>query len=327
MKRMMTVLALAGAWGGAAQAVRVDFGVTYRSGGLTPWDGALVRVGVGDVSFGRGTLTAGVSNRAAEIGLVQGFSLPPAGTVSASADAALAWGGGLRLAARVGGTLGPVALNVGAAGFTTAATAVDPLAAWALTPTALRTRGWNADFTARYRVNRTLIAVVGGEFGAQNQGLLGVEWRRDLTRVLPPAEGDDPDAEPGTERTGTLALRLGARAGQNVLGLSGGVTYSTEAGLSLALDALAGPGSWGVVGSLNAPDLLGAGSTAGVYLAYEPWRLAAAPLRAGAQATVPAGRGTLSLDVRGGLLPGGGSGLGARVGYSFPLGGTPPEQP
>ncbi|GMA17379.1 hypothetical protein [Deinococcus metallilatus] len=320
MKRMMTALALAGACAGGAGALALDFGVTYRAG--APWDGGLLRAGVHDVTFGRGTLSAGVSNRAVEVGVVQGFSLPPAGALSARADAALTWSGGVRLSSRANGTLGPVALDLGGTFFTAPAVNVDPLAAWTLAPTDLRTGGWNADFTARYRVNRTLIAVLGGEFGPQNQGLLGVEWRRDLTRVLPPAEGDDPDAEPATERTGTLALRLGARAGQDVRGVTGGVTYSAESGFTVALDALAGPGTWGAVGSLSAPDVLGEGSTTRLYLAYEPWRRASAPLRAGAEATLPVGRGTLSLDVRGGT-----GGLGARVGYSFPLGGTSPEQP
>ncbi|EYB67184.1 hypothetical protein DEIPH_ctg050orf0037 [Deinococcus phoenicis] len=314
----MTVLALA--WGSAAGALTLDFGVAYRSGDLTPWDGRLLHAGVSDVSFGRGTLAAHVSNRAAEVGVVQGFSLPPAGAVSTGVDAAVAWTGGVRVSSRVGASFGPVALNLAGAGFTTSADTVDPLAAWTLAPTDLRTRGWNAEFTARYRVSRTLIAVAGGEFGPQNQGTLGVEWRRDLTRVLPPAEGDDPDAEPATERTGTLTLRAGARAGQGVLGVTGGVTYSAESGLSLALDALAGPGQWGAVGSLSAPDVLGAGSLSRLYVAYEPWRWASAPLRAGVETRVPAGRGTLSLDLRGGVQPAGAGGFGARLGYSFPLG-------
>jgi hypothetical protein len=308
---MMTALALAGACGGVAGAATLDFGAAYRSEGL-------LRVGVTDVALGRGSLSAWVSNRAFEASLTGGLSLPPAGALSLGADAALTYRGGLRLAARAAGTLGPVALNLGGAFFTAAATEVDPLAAWTLAPTDLRTRGANLDFTARYRVSRTLIATLGGEFGPQNHGLLGAEWRRDLTRVLPPEGGDDPEAGPLTGRTGTLALRLGARAGQDVLGVTGGVSYSAESGVALALDALAGPRGWGAVGSLSAPDLLGAGSETRLYLAYEPWRRASAPLRAGAEVSLPAGPGTLSVDVRGGT-----GGVGARVGYRFPLGRTP----
>lgn len=317
-RELMTVLALAGAAGGGAGAVNLDFGVAHSSG-TDRW----VRIGVSDLALGRGTLSAGVSNRALEASVVQGFSLPPAGTVSARLDAAVTWRGGVRLSPGVSGTLGPVALNLAGTFFTAGATELDPLAAWTQSPTDLRPSGWKADFTARYRVSRALIALAEGEFGPQNQGSLGAEWRRDLTRTLPPAAGDDPEAEPATERTGTLALRLGARAGQGVLGVTGGVTYSAESGLALALDALAGPGNWGVTGSLSAPDLLGEGSTSTLYVAYEPWRRASASLRAGTEVTVPAGPGTLSLAVRGGLLPGGGGGAGARIGYSFPLEGMP----
>lgn len=322
----MTVLALAGACGGAAGAVTLDFGVSYRSGGAQLWDGGLLRLGVTDLPLGRATLSAGVSNRAVEAGISGGLSLPPAGALNLRADAALTYRGGVRLASRASGTLGPVALNVGGAFFTAAATDVDPLAAWTLTPTDLRERGWTADFTARYRVTRNLVAVLGGEFGPQNHGLAGAEWRRDLTRVLPPAEGDEPGTEPLTETTGSVTLRLGARAGQDVLGVTGGVSYTAESGLSLGLDALAGAGGWGVVGSLSAPDPLGEGSDARLYVAYEPWRRASAPLRAGAEVSVPAGPGTLSAAVRGGTNAGGAGGFGVRVGYSLPL-GTSPERP
>ncbi|WP_232472536.1 hypothetical protein [Deinococcus sp. DB0503] len=314
----MTMLALAGAAGGVAGAVNLDFGVAYRSG-----TGGWARVGVSDLALGRGTLTLGVSNRALEASVVQGFSLPPAGAVSARLEAAVTQQGGLRLAPGVSGTLGPVALNLAGTFFTAGATEVDPLAAWTLAPTDLRASGWNADLAARYRVSRSLIALASGEFGAQNQGSLDLEWRRDLTRTLPPAAGDDPDSAPTTETLGSLALRLGARAGQGVLGVTGGLTYRAASGLTLALDALAGPESWGVTGSLNAPDLLGEGSMFALYVADEPWRQASAPLRVGAEVTVPAGPGTLGLAVRGGQWPGRAGGVGARVSYSFPLGGTP----
>lgn len=296
--------------GGAAGAATLEFGVSYAApGGLLP------RVGVTDVDLGRVRLGAAASTRALEARLSGGLSLPPAGAVSLTGGAAVTYRGGVRLDSRASGTLGPVALNVGGSFFSAAATDVDPLAAWALTPTDLRARGWVADVTARYRVSRTLVAVAGGEFGVQPHALLGAEWRRDLTRTLPLEEGDDPGAEPLTARTGSVTLRLGARAGADVLGVTGGVSYAAESGLSASLDALAGPGGWGAVGSLGVPGLLGEESSTRLYVAYEPWRRAAAPLRAGAEVAVPLGSGTLTTDLRGGS-----GGFGVRASYRFPLG-------
>ncbi|ANE43372.1 hypothetical protein [Deinococcus puniceus] len=332
--------------GSTAGAVDLDFGVAYQIdtgrtgtdviGGGSVWQQTTARVGVsnfgvlGGTPFA-GTLSAGVSNRAVDVGYALGLSLPPLGAVSSRTDLAVTWQGGLRLSSRATGTAGPVALNAGASFFTTSATAVDPLAAWTFAPTDLRNRGFTADLTARYRVNRTLVAVLGGEFGAQNQGLVGLESRRDLTRVLPASEGDDPTLEPATERTGTLTFRAGARAGQDILGVTGGLTYATEEGLSLGLDALAGRGqtgsgrtglTYGLSASVSAPGLLGEGSSLRLYSAYEPWRTASAPLRVGAEASLPLGPGELSLDVRGGRNPDGTAGFGARVGYRLPLGGS-----
>ncbi|THF69417.1 hypothetical protein E7T06_12055 [Deinococcus sp. Arct2-2] len=327
--------------GSTAGAVDLDFGVAYRTGtdvvgAGNVWQQTTPRVGVSNVSALGGTLSAGISNRAVDAGYALGLSLPPLGAVSSRTDLAVTWQGGLRLSSRATGTAGPVALTAGASVFTTSATAVDPLAAWTFAPTDLRDRGLTGDIAARYRVNRNLVAVLGGEFGAQNQGFLGVESRRDLTRVLAPSEGDDPTLEPATERTGTLTFRAGARAGQDILGVTGGLTYATEAGLSLGLDALVGRGqtdsggtglgstglTYGLTASVTAPDLLGEGSSIRVYSAYEPWRTASAPLRVGAEASLPLGPGELSLDVRGGRTLGGTAGFGARVGYRLPLGGS-----
>ncbi|UQN05777.1 hypothetical protein [Deinococcus sp. QL22] len=336
--------------GSTAGAVDLDFGVAYQVdtgrtgtetvGGGKFWQQTTTRVGVSNFSVlggtpFAGTLSAGVSNRAVDVGYALGLSLPPLGAVSSRTDLAVTWQGGLRLSSRATGTAGPVALNAGASFFTTSATAVDPLAAWTFAPTDLRNRGYTADVAARYRLSRTLVAVLGGEFGAQNQGFVGIESRRDLTRVLAPSEGDDPTLEPATERTGSLTFRAGARAGQGILGVTGGVTYATEEGLSLGLDALVGrgqtdPGStglmvtgltYGLTASVTAPDLLGEGSSIRLYSAYEPWRTASAPLRVGAEASLPIGPGELSLDVRGGRNPSGTAGFGARVGYRLPLGG------
>ncbi|PNY82724.1 hypothetical protein [Deinococcus koreensis] len=311
---------------GGAGATGIDFGVAYRSGQGTLLDSAWARVGVSDVDFLGGAVSAGVSTRAADLAYARSLSLPPLGAVTSRSDLAVTWQGGVRLSSRATASLGPVALNLGGAYFTTSALNVDPLAAWAAAPTDLRAQGWNADITARYRVNRTLVAVAGGEFGPQNHGLLGVEGRRELTRTLPPAEGDDADTPPETETTGTLTWRLGARAGQDVLAATAGLSYATPAGLSLAVDGLLGPDDLGLSASVNAPDTLGEGSTLRLYAAYEPWRTASAPLRVGAEYGRPLGAGQLALNVSGGRDRQGVSGFGARLGYRLTLGAASPEQ-
>ncbi|MGM9322808.1 hypothetical protein ACS0QO_17930, partial [Deinococcus aquaticus] len=235
-----------------------------------------------------------------------------------------------------------------------------PLAPFAPAPADLRERGWNAALTARYRVNRDLIAVLGGELGAQPQLSAGVEGRRAVTRPLPPTDqppageeetdvttsdpaltdpavadavpadamnpGDAMDTDeamtaeqPDTEMIGTLTWRAGVLAGRDVLGLTGGVSYATGNGLSVGVDALAGVNTYGVSGSLSAPDLLGDGSTLRLYAAYEPWRTASSPLRAGVNASFSVGSGTLSLDASAGRTVQGQGGFGVRVGYSLPL--------
>ncbi|KEF34400.1 hypothetical protein RDMS_07060 [Deinococcus sp. RL] len=304
------VLALSALLGGAAGAAGLEFGVTAA----VP-SGLLPRVAVTDLEWGRLSFGAAASTRALEARVSGGLSLPPAGAVTLTGGAAVTGRGGVRLETRASGTLGPVALNVGVRAFTAPATDVDPLAAWSLAPIDERARGWGADLTARYRLSRTLVAVAGGEVGPQPQAFAGAEWRRELTRPLPPSEGEDPAADPLTERVGSLTLRLGARAGADVLGVTGGVTYAAETGPSASVDVLAGPGSWGAVGSVGLPGLLGEESAARLYVAYEPWRRAAA-LRAGAELERPLGPGTLLAEVRGGS-----GGFGVRGTYRFSLGG------
>ena len=154
-----------------------------------------------------------------------------------------------------------------------------------------------------------------------------MEGRRDLTRTLPPAEGDDAYTPPETETTGTLGWRVGARAGQNVLAATAGASYSTPAGLNLSLDGLIGPGDLGLSGSLGAADLLGRGSTLRLYAAYEPWRTASAPLRAGVEAGLPLGPGQLAVNLSGGRDRQGVSSFGARLGYRLVLGGSGEDAP
>lgn len=310
-------MALALALAGTAGATALDFGVSYHGG---PQGGGWARVGVSDFPALGGRVSAGLSTRAATVGYARSLALPPLGVVTARADVAAAFAGGVQASARLGGSVGPVALNLATSGFSAPAARIDPLSLWTFDATDTRERGFNAQVSARYRVNRNLIAVVGGEFGGQNMGTVGVEGRRELTRLLPPDEGAQPGDEPETETVGTLTWRAGVRAGQDVLGVTGGVSYAAESGLNLGLDALVGPKTFGITGSVDAGELLGPGSSVRLYAAYEPWRTASTPLRAGIAATRPLGSGEVGLNVSGGRTPDGQTGYGARLTYRLPLG-------
>ncbi len=296
-------------------------------------------MGVSDLEALGGRVSAALSTRAATVGYARGLALPPLGAATVDGTLALAWGGGVRAAARATASVGPVALNLGLGAFTTSAAGIDPLSGWALTPPDARDRGLSADLSARYRLSRTVIVVAGGELGAQNQGFVGVEGRRDLTRPVPPQDGTGPaeanpaatdpaatdpaatdPAEAETEPVGTLNWRAGVRAGQGVLGVTAGVSYVAESGLNLGLDALVGPRTFGITGSVGAPDVLGAGSTLRLYAAYEPWRTSGAPLRTGVEAALPVGSGELGLNLGGGRSGTGTLGYAARVTYRLPLG-------
>lgn len=301
---------------GTVGATNIDFGVTY------PFT---ARVGVSDWRVLSGSVAAGVSIRGVDVTYSRGLSLAPLGALNTSLTGQVAWNGGFRVSSAATGALGPVALNLSGAYFTTPATTFDPLAGWTLTPTDLRAHGWQADLNVRYRVNRQTVAVLGTELGGQWNVYGGAEFRRDLTRTLPRVEGDDPEAPLETETTGTLAYRVGARAGADVLAATAGVTYTTQAGRSLTLDAQYGPerngnSGLGVVASVSFPEVLGENSSLRVYTAYEPWRWNTNPLRAGVEVTRPVGPGTLKLDVRGGLTRDAQAGFGVAVGYSYPLG-------
>lgn len=323
-----------------AHATSLNFGVAYVQP-QSPWSWPVwARAGVDDVALGGGTLSGSVSTRALSVGYRRGLSLPPLAAVTASTDLTVTRQG-YRLSSRASGSAGPVAVTAGGAAFTVPATVNDPLAAYAQAPVDLRLKGWNADLSVRYRVNRDLVAVVGGEAGPQAHATLGVEGRRPLTRIVPPDPADQPEASgdgsdpapipaPETEVTGTVNWRAGVRAGADLLAITGGVGYATPAGITLNLDALAGvqdwrrvqtrQRAWGLSGSVAAPDLLGEGSTLRAYAAYEPWRAAASPLRAGLNAAVPAGSGLLNVDVAGGRGLDGALGFGVKVGYQFDLG-------
>ncbi|MFC4425303.1 hypothetical protein [Deinococcus navajonensis] len=341
---------------GGAQATGVEFSIAAHPPLGGPWSTGTVRFGVADVQALGGTVALGLSTRAAELRYSRGLALPPLGAVTARTELAVTWQGGLRAQTRVNGTLGPVAVNAGGAVFTAAEARIDPLSPYALTASDLRERGWNADLTVRYRLDRSLVALAGGELGPQPQVFLGVEGRRELSQVLPAAGNEEvassppgeetpgaepgdpnsgpstedpgpldsapetePDSPPDTEVTGTLTWRLGARAGQQVLGVTAGLGYATPAGLTLGLDALVGPGTFGVTASLAAADVLGEGSSLRLYGAYEPWRPVSLPWRAGLEFSVVAGPGQLGLDLRGGRSADGFVGYGARVSYRLPL--------
>lgn len=313
--------------GAMAQATNLELGVAYPG-----W----ARVGVSDFSALGGTLGGGLSTRGADVSYARGLALPPLGTISVATKAQLTWCGGFSVSSRGSGTVGPVAVNLGAAYFTTAASTFDPLAEWTLTPTDTRNNGFNADLNVRYRVSRQWVAVVGGEFGPQNNGYLGAETRRELTRTLPPAEGDDPEAPRETETVGVLTYRAGLRAGKDVLGATAGMTYATENGSSYALDAQVGPNrggnsGLGLVASATFPNVLGEDSNLKAYAAYEPWRENVAYIRAGVEASKPIGPGTLTLNIRAGsrksmtdvaLTPG----FGVSASYKMVL-GAKTEQP
>ncbi|GGM05951.1 hypothetical protein GCM10010841_12850 [Deinococcus aerophilus] len=322
--------ALALALAGGAGAATVEFGVSYAAG-IAGGGGA--QVGISGLEALGGRISAGLSTRAATVGYARGLALPPLGAATVNGTVALAWRGGVRADLRGTATVGPVALNLGLGAFTTSAASTDPLSVWALTPPDARDRGLSADLSARYRLSRSLILVAGGELSVQTQGFVGVEGRRDLTRPVPPQEGtgaaasdstaNDPaeaeTTEPETEPVGTLNWRAGVRAGQGVLGVTAGVGYAAESGLNLGLDALVGPRTFGITGSVGAPDVLGAGSTLRLYAAYEPWRTSGAPLRTGVEATLPVGSGEFGLNLGGGRTGADTLGYAARVTYRLPL--------
>lgn len=254
------------------------------------------RIGVSDLSLAGGSLGLGVSNRAVDARFTNGLDLSVAGTVQAGISAAYAFSGGWRLGADAQGTLGPVAVNAALGYWTTSVAKIDPLAVWDEAGTPLSERGALARLSARYRVQRNLVLSGQGVLGPQNSLAAGVEYR---------LGGAD-----------SATLRGGLRGGDGVFGLSAGVSLPLTDSASLSADALLGPHSLGLTGSLSISDALGDGSTLRAYAAYEPWRTDALPLRAGLSASFAAGPGSLSLDAAGGT-----GGFGLRAAYQLPLGG------
>lgn len=302
---------------GSAGATTLDFGVSAP---------ATARIGVSDLRLLGGAVGAGLSTRGLDLSYGRGLAVPPLGAVNVSSRFQVAWSGGQRLSSAASGTVGPVALSLDGVAFSTAATTFDPLAGWTLEATDLRDRGFRADLGLRYRLSRQTVAALNTELGGQSSVYAGAEWRRDLTRTLPPAEGDDPNAPAETESSGALTYRAGVRLGRGVLGAVGGLTYARDDGKTFVLDAQVGPGDGGhsglgLVGSVTLPDVLGDTSLLRVYGAYEPWRENVMVLRAGVEASRQVGAGTLSVALRGGQDRAGTGGFGASLGYSLVLGG------
>ena len=299
---------------GLAGAVSLDFGVSSAPAGGTALQDSLLRLGVQDVQIAGFGLAAGLSSRAADASLSRSLVLPGLGAARLRADGAVLYSGGLRGGLNLSGTLGPVALTLSGSGWNADPTRFDPLARWAEVAPDLRGSGAAFGLSARYRFSRDLVLNVGGNLGGQSSVLVQAELRQDA-----------------------LSYRLGARAGQDVLGVAAGLTYTDpDSGLSASLDGLAGPGTLGLTGRLGADNLLGDGSTLSLYAAYEPWRTTSETLRGGLQLGLPLGPGTLNLEGYGGTHRGGSSGtpnpdmqglgFGLKVGYVLPLDGQTPDE-
>ena len=287
---------------GAAGATNLDFGLSYSSYVNTGLTG---RLGLSDIPVGANRFSAAISNRAAELGVRRNLVIAGLGTARLGLNVAGVYAGqpGVRLNADLGGTLGPVALSASVGVWNTYAAALDPLSAWNQVALDPGIRGAQANLEGRYRVSRDLIATLSGELGAQSSGALVGEYRR-----------------------GDLSYRLGARAGSGVLGAVLGGSYRAET-FTVGVDALLGAKS-GVTLSVDAPAAVSLDSERAIdlggYLAYEPWRTVALPLRYGVDASLPlpigpASDGTLKVGLRGGS-----GGVGAKVGYTFTLGGSQP---
>ena len=291
-----------------AGAASLDFGVSYAPAGGTLLQDGLVRLGVQDVQFAGFGLAAGLSSRALDATLTRSLVLPGLGALRLRADGAALYLGGLRGGLNLSGTAGPVALTLSGGAWNASLTRFDPLARWAEVAPDLRDSGVALGASARYRLNRDTVLNVAGTLGGQSSVLAQAEFRAEA-----------------------LSYRLGVRAGQNVLGAAVGVTYADpDTGITASLDALVGPDTLGLSGSLGLDGALGEGSTARLYAAYEPWRTTSEVLRYGVQASLPLGAGTLSLEGYGGAHSGGlggtaGQGFGLKVGYLLPLGTAKPE--
>ncbi|WP_407570514.1 hypothetical protein [Deinococcus altitudinis] len=313
-----TLLTLAGVLAsltsGVAGATSLDFGVSYAPSGSTlpgstlAQDG-LVRFGVQDVQLAEFSLAAGLGTRGLDAALSRSLVLPGLGVARARVSGAALFSGGLRGGLSVSGTAGPVALNLAGSVWNAGLSSFDPLARWAEVAPDLRASGASLEAAARYRLNRDVVLNLAGTLGGQSTLLAQAELRADA---------------PGNR---TLGYRFGLRAGQGVLGLSAGATYTDpDSGLNAALDALVGPDTLGLTGHLGLDGALGDGSSLRVFAAYEPWRATSEVLRYGAQVGLPLGNGTLALEGYGGSRGRSlqDNGFGLKVGYVLSLDAVEP---
>jgi len=273
---------------GSAAAQTLEF-----SGSTAP----VFRVGVSELTAGTTTLGFGVSNRAVDASAATGIDLSVAGTVTLRTAAAVNFGGGWTVSGSVNGTVGPVALSVQSALWTAPLRSFDPLADVRQEATSTRSAGFQVDASGRYRLQRNLQLLADASVSAQSNVGLGAEWR-----------------------DGPLSYRAGGRVGSNVLGVTGGLTVRQD-DLTLTVDALLGPSSVGVVGSVSLADPLPLPSSLRLYGAYEPWRVDASSVRYGVILTTELGPGTLTAEARGTT-----GRFGARVGFALPVGPRDDEE-
>lgn len=272
-----------GVMGGLASAARLD---------LRAASGPNVRAGVSGLDLLGGQVSFGISNRALDLGYAARLNFSVLGTLSARANAASAFAGGSRLALGGSGTLGPVALTADALAWSAPLGVFNPLVTLGEAGAEVIPAGASLDATLRYRVQRSVLLLASGHAGVQPNVAAGLEFLR-----------------------GDLSLRAGVRAGDRLAAVTAGVS-ARRANLTFAADTLLGPQGGGVVASLALANLLGPGSSARAYVAYEPWRVAYEPLRYGLETALPLGPGTLNAAVRAGATR-----AGLRVDYSVPLGG------
>ncbi|PYE54387.1 hypothetical protein [Deinococcus yavapaiensis] len=256
-----------------------------------------VRVGISGLDIRGFDVGFGVSNVGLDLSVGRRLDLSALGTLSARTTIAATFSGAFNVVSTANGTLGPIALSSSLNAFTAPPSAFDPLAVFSYEPTPTLNSGLLFSATGRYRVQRDLVVGVSGELGADSGVSVFGEIRRD-----------------------ELTLRLGGRTGATATGLLVGATMRGET-TTLGVDALLGMNSVGVTGSVVVQDLLGENTSARAYLAFEPWRTAALPLRYGADVTLPVARGALTAGVRGGT-----GNVGLRVSYAFPLGGPDDEE-
>lgn len=289
-RALFSWLALALSPGSAALAADLQLSAASVFRGASGLPAPVVRIGVTDLGFAGGSAGFAVSDRAVEASYGRTLDLSVAGTARARLTAGYAFAGGGRVALAGSGTLGPLALNLGAQLWSAPLAQFDPLVTSSFEGASTRAGGWAVDASARYRLQRDLVLLASGTLGEQPNVAAGVEWRR-----------------------GELSLRGGGRFGEGVAGATVGATLRREE-YTLALDALVGH-TLGFTGSLGLPDPLTVPSNLRVYAAYEPWRLYARTLRIGATLEASVGPGELSADLRGGS-----GSLGVRLGYTLPLG-------